>query len=117
MGEHGGEDVGVVDLASCRRELSAQRDQELGYRWPVLQHIKSSIEPLYIIKYIATRNCDWPRLRPSEHCQILAQHLTADSNGLPVSRGASQLGPSYVMARCCRYAGVYKNIGVDEHYG
>ena len=38
MREHGGYDVGVVDLASSRGDLTAEGDQLLGHCGTVFQH-------------------------------------------------------------------------------
>ncbi len=52
MREHGGYDVGVVDLASSNGDLATEGYQLLGHCGPVFQHNQSIVEPLYVIKRV-----------------------------------------------------------------
>jgi hypothetical protein len=80
MGEHGGYDVGVVDLPSADRRPLKQVEQSCGHGRVFLADSKKSFE----LPHPGCDRADWSRLqedlRTRENSQEFPENLAADPN-------------------------------------
>jgi hypothetical protein len=78
MGDHRGDDIGVVNLATSKGVMAAQFTELVPYHRPVLQHAKAVGKGSRIRHCLHQAEGLPPCLRPGHHRKVLAQDLPAD---------------------------------------
>jgi len=117
VGEHGGDDVGVVDLASADGDFAAQRQEGLGDRGSVFENLEAVEQPAGAGQSLFACERNEPGLRAGDDGQVLADNLTADAERLTVANGLLQTRSGDRVVGGLVDAGVDEDVGVDEHSG
>ena len=82
MGQHDGNDIGIVDLFAAEREGAGQQHEFAPHRWPLFQNGKAADEHICIGGSFRKGEGVRPRLRPGRSCQVFAQYLPGNSDRL-----------------------------------
>ena len=117
VGEHGGDDVGVVDLASADGDFAAEGQESLRDSGSVFENLEAVEQPAGAGQRLFACERNEPGLWTGEDSQVLADNLTADAKRFAVANGLPQTRPGDRVVRGLADAGVDEDVGVDEHGG
>lgn len=116
VGEHGGDDIGVVDLASADGDIAAEGEQGVCDRRAVFKDFEVLDEAVGVVEDIFGGERNRPGLRSSEDREVFADDLAADAERLTVIDGLLKAGPRETVIGRLADAGVDEDVGVDEHW-
>ncbi len=80
MGQHGCDDIGVMDLLAAKRKRAGQRYEFAPYSRAVFQDGKAANERVRINGCFRKGEGSRPGLRPSRGSKIFPQHLARDGD-------------------------------------
>ena len=113
--QHGGDDVGIMDLFTTYGNIAAETCQRTHDMRPVLQNLERFLHPGKVGKRPRHRQRCGPRLRPGRYREIFAHYLAADAQNLTGPPGPTQRRPRCGVGRGCVEPGGDEKIGIDEH--
>ena len=115
--QHGGRNVGIVNLLPRDRNLSAERDQRRHDVRAILEHGERRYQPRCVRECVVDGERCRPGLRAGDGNKVLADDLAADVQGFTAVADAVEVATGGDMSGGGHNTRCHENVRVDEHAG